>query len=412
MKPTPRIPAIVFACLCGANLAAAQEDPTAQQGLTWKDLFNSGSSLKLYGFLRLDAAYDSERFNDPQIPYFVRSPDPAAPVGTGAAKGLDEFTMHARLTRLGLLLDAGEVDGLGNPDLSGKVEVDFYNIGLGDSDSRSAIRMRLAYLDLDWDGFSLLAEQDWDVISPLYPVVNNDLVMWGAGNLGDRRPQLTAKYDAEIGQDHIVTEAGIALTGAVGGSTVSGGLRSGEASGQPMFNARVGWHGSCESGPYQLGLWGHFSKERFVGSNAVGAGKEDYDSHSTGLDLRVPLFTKKLALQGEYFMGKNLRDVRGGILQGVNATTNKGIESQGGWAELMYQATEAMALYIGYSVDGPENSDLSQNMLSRNSIPYVAARWRVGDVRFGLEYLNWTTDHVGLADGDAHRVAAWIAYYF
>jgi hypothetical protein len=45
-------------------------------------------------------------------------------------------------------------------------------------------------------------------------------------------------------------------------------------------------------------------------------------------------------------------------------------------------------------------------------VPYVAARWRYGDLRMGLEYLSWHTEYVGLKDGDANRIVGWIAYYF
>src|SRR2546428_344657 len=79
-----------------------------------------------------------------------------------------------------------DVAALANAKTGGKLEVDFYNNGLaGQSESREALRMRHAYLTMKWDDFTLLAGQTADVISPIYPIVNNDLVMWGAGNLGD-----------------------------------------------------------------------------------------------------------------------------------------------------------------------------------------------------------------------------------
>ena len=377
------------------------------QGITWKDLIGTSSRFQLYGFLRLDSAFNTARFNDPQIPYIVRSPsDP----GNGANAKQDEFTMHARLTRLGLRFDGSEIDGIGDPNLGGKVEVDFYNIGLNDSDSRNALRMRLAYLNLDWGRWSLRAGQDWDVISPLYPVVNNDLVMWGAGNVGDRRPQLTARNEQPLGErSQFVTEFGVALAGAVGGRNVQGGLTSGEASGQPMFNARFAVEGKCDTGAYQVGLWGHQSQQRF---DATGAGEANYDSHSIGIDARVPLVADTLGLAGEYFMGKNLRDVRGGILQDVNATTGAEVEAHGGWIELDYKLSPKTSLYAGYSFDDPDDADLAVASPSKNSVPYLAARWRFDDLRIGFEYMNWTTKYVSQEDGEAQRFALWISYYF
>ncbi len=415
MKPKQSYLLCPLALALLAARPSAQEDPEPDQGITWADLVSSKSTFQIYGFLRLDAMYNDSRMNDPQIPFAVLSEDPApppgVPAGVVAEKNDDEFAMSARLTRLGLRLACPPVEGFGKPDLDGRLEIDFYNIGLGDSDSRSAVRMRLAYLRLSWESWSLLAGQDWDVISPLYPIVNNDLVMWGAGNLGDRRPQVTVRNATGIGSGELVTQVGAALTGAVGGSTAFGGLRSGENSGRPMLHARVGYHGETDSGgKYQLGVWAHDSEEEF---DALSAGfDQTYDSHSLGIDAQVPLYRDRAWLKGEYFTGENLRDVRGGILQGVNSTTGEEIESRGGFLELGFKATEACTLYAGYSHDNPENSDLDLFQRSDNRVPYTAARWRYGDLRFGVEYLNWETDYVGLDDGKAHRVVGWIAYYF
>lgn len=395
--------------------AFAQEDPTPEQGLTWADLLKSDSTFKLYGFLRLDAMYDDSRMNDPQIPFLVLSEDDnppgGVPAGTVADKNDDELALSARLTRLGLDFDGPTIAEVGSADLAGKLEIDFYNIGLNDSDSRYALRIRLAYLELDWGAWSLLAGQDWDVISPLYPAVNHDLVMWNAGNTGDRRPQLTVKNEWPVGPGKLETRLSAGFTGAVASSNVVGGLRSGENAGRPMWNGRVGYHGATDAGaPYQFGVWAHDSEEEF---DATGSGSEStFDSHSLGADVKFPLLTKNVWLMGEYWMGENLRDIRGGIGQGVNPSTGEEIDADGGWLELGVMPTEHLTLHAGYALDDPDNDDLATFQASKNTIPYVAARWRYGSLRFGLEYLMWTTEYIGLDDGDANRVVGWIAYYF
>jgi len=401
------VSAIAAAALVAA--ASAQEDPAASQGITWADLLGAGSKMKLYGFLRLDTMYDDSRMNDPQIPIWVKSEDPAVAPPIGAGEDDSEFSMSARLTRLGLDLDGPPVDEMGGCQLGGKIEVDFYNIGLDDSDSRNAIRMRLAYLDLDWGRWGLLAGQDWDVFSPLYPIVNNDIVMWGAGNTGDRRPQVTARYQAPSGENEILTEFGFAFPGAVGGSTVEGGLRSGEASGQPMWNARIGYHGKTAESSYQVGVWGATGQAEL---DVPIDGETTFDATIVGLDARIPLHSDRAWITTEYWLGENMSDYRGGILQGVNPTSGEEIAGSGGFLELGLQATSSFALYAGYSRDDPDNADLDPLQRADNSIPYLAARWRFGDVRFGFEYLNWTTEYIDAGDGTADRVAAWIAYYF
>ena len=131
-----------------AEVLEVEESP-ARAGL-----FELGAGVRAYGFLRLDAMYDDSRMNDVLIPVYARSEDPSPPVGVPpgvvAEEGDDEFAMSARLTRLGLAVDGPTLSEAGDAKLDGKVEIDFYNVGLDDSDSRSAIRMRLAYLTLGW----------------------------------------------------------------------------------------------------------------------------------------------------------------------------------------------------------------------------------------------------------------------
>ncbi len=378
--------------------------------------FEETSALDFYGFVRLDAQFNDSRMNDPSIPFVVLSEDSSPPVGAPASRFADadngEFTLSPRLTRFGMTFGSDDlINGIGDPKLVGKLETDFYNIGLGDSDSRQALRMRLAYIDLDWGAWSVRAGQDWDVISPLYPVVNNDLVMWGAGNTGDRRPQVTARNVSDFGDGALHTAVGIALTGAVGGAGVQGGLRSGENSGRPMFHARVGYHGETNSGgKYQLGVWVHDAQEKF---DATGVGSEQtYGSNSFGVDLIVPLHEDLLWLKGEFYTGSNTRDIRGGILQGVNATTGEEIDSTGGWAELGWKASDRTSLFLGYAFDDPEDADLDAYSWAKNTIPYAAAQWRSGDFKAGFEVLFWETDYIGLDSGDALRVVGWVSYSF
>ncbi len=394
--------------------AQAEHEPEDHQLMKWTDFLGKGSTLQFYGFIRADVQYDDSRFNDPQIPGFVQSEDPTAPASVGAPDDDSEFALHARLTRLGANFKGPAIDGFGDPDLTGNIEIDFYNIGLNDNDSRSAIRMRRAFLNLDWGDWSMLAGQEWDVISPLYPAVNHDLVMWGAGNLGDRRPQVRAQYDHMTGPGTFTFTGGIGFPGAVDSPTVEGGLRSGENSGEPMWNARVGYAGKTEAGgAYQLGVSGHISSEDFDVDPAVNPpGEESFDSHSVAVDFKAPLYRDRWSILGEWFTGENLDDVRGGIFQGVNSTTSQEIESDGGWLELVFQAADWCTLHAGYSTDDPEDSDLAAQARSENDIGYLAARMKWGAVQAGVEYLNWTTEYIGLQEGDANRFQVYLAYYF
>ena len=395
----------------GANASQAAS-PDEVHPLQWNDLLGKGSKLQFYGFIRADVQYNDSRFNDPQIPGFVQSEDPTAPSSVGAEEDDSEMAIHARLTRIGANFTGPAIDGLGDPDLTGNIEIDFYNIGLNDNDSRTAFRMRRAFLNLDWGDWSLLAGQEWDIFSPLYPAVNHDLVMWGAGNLGDRRPQVRAQYDHMVGSGTFTFTGGIGLAGAVDSPTVEGGLRAGENSGAPIFAARLGYAGKTKAGgAYQLGVAGHVEELDFDADGGGPLGEESYDSSSVSLDFKAPLYRDRLSLMGEAFTGENLADVRGGIFQAVSMTGEE-IDSEGGWLELVFQATPNCSLHAGYALDDPEDDELDANGRSENEIAYLAVRRKWGPLSAGLEYLNWTTEYVDLDEGDANRVQAFLAYNF
>jgi hypothetical protein len=223
-----------------AKLAALESGPArptppqrAAEPTQWPEIADRDRRLKLYGFIRLDLDIDSQTPNSAQTPLFVTTPDPRQ------SNGARSFSMHPRLSRFGLDYSGPRLESLGAPDLFGKIEVDFEN---GGSESRQIIRIRHAYLQSRWGAFSLLAGQTWDIFSPLFPTVNNDTLMWNAGNVGDRRPQLRADWEPKAGHGQWSFEGGIGLMNAIDASDLDGnGFRDGEQSGRPNLQSRVGY---------------------------------------------------------------------------------------------------------------------------------------------------------------------------
>ena len=63
-----------------ATAGAAQVTPETSQAnsnqpVRWSDLISEGNKIKVYGFLRLDLDFDSQRPNNAQTPLFITSPD-------------------------------------------------------------------------------------------------------------------------------------------------------------------------------------------------------------------------------------------------------------------------------------------------------------------------------------------------
>src|SRR5688572_27618857 len=126
--------------------AGAAEQPT---GIQWKDLTRSGLPIQFYGFLRLDAYYNTARMDSVVIPSRVLAE-------TGKHND-DQFHLDPRLTRFGL--DVMPIEA-GGSKVSGKLEIDFANFVAASAtnsvaESRPTPRIRLAYIDIGKDEFGL-----------------------------------------------------------------------------------------------------------------------------------------------------------------------------------------------------------------------------------------------------------------
>jgi hypothetical protein len=112
--------AVLPAFVVGGNsdvtgLDVTQATAPAEQGVTWKDLFKSGSRVQFYGFLRLDAYYNTARMNNIILPFTVSPED-----GSTVADDDAGFAFDPRLTRIGMDVKVGEVEGT---KVNGKLEV-------------------------------------------------------------------------------------------------------------------------------------------------------------------------------------------------------------------------------------------------------------------------------------------------
>ena len=377
-----------------------------------------GSEIQFYGFLRMDAAYNTSRMSDTQIPVFVRSEDPKAP---GAApENQSEFTLYTRMTRFGLNLKGGEVEAMGSPKLTGRIEVDFY--GGPASDSRNMFRMRHAWAKLQWGNFFLLAGQTSDLISPLYPSVNADMLMWGTGNLADRRPQTRAQYTLPIGAAHLFIQGAAGLTNAIDRKDLDkNGVPDGEVSGLPTLQGRLAlrlpiWKtDSGKSHPLEIGAWGHQAWEEL--DAPLGDAQEDaFQSRVVGVDVKLPLYRDRLALIAEGWTGKNLSDVRGGILQGINTKTGAEINATGGFAQLSWTVAKSERykniLHAGIAMDDAEDTDLNDGDRDLNRAVFGAVQSVFGHFTLGIEYFHWVTEYVGFGTGTSDRINLYTIYNF
>jgi hypothetical protein len=357
-------------------------------------------SLKFYGMMRLDIDIDTQRPNSPQAPLFISSP-------SGGEGG--SFAMHPRLTRFGVDLTGPRVSALGGAALSGKLETDFEN---GGSESRQIIRIRHAYLKSSWKDFSLLAGQTWDVFSPLFPTVNNDTLMWTAGNLGDRRPQLRAAYEPKAGKGQLSFAGAIGVTGVVDALDLDGnGYADGIQSARPDVQWRVGYSRPSWVGGQAFALGGSMFHGWLGVTRPIG-GKTLLAADGYNADLTLPL-THALTFRGEGWWGRNMSDFRGGAGQGINAAAGRVVRGRGGWAELQLRINRYWLVAPGFTTDNPVKADLAAGSRSRNRAFYIANRFTLGGkLETGFDYLRWRTDYLGLLPGFDNRFNIFFQYGF
>jgi hypothetical protein len=381
-------------------------------GVTWKQLTRSGFPIKFYGFFRMDAYYTTARMDSVIIPFFVRNES------NGEAETNDnDFALDARLTRFGFDVDGGKIC---KTAITGKLEIDFANFIAGTVESRETPRMRLAYVNLKTDNWYLRIGQDWDVISPLFPAINAESLMWNAGNLGDRRPQVQYGWasgtDTKCGPIFDVKLAA-GLTGAISNQdldpTVAGvsNERDGFDSGLPHFQARLGttfksW--VCDQNVV-LGAWGA------IGWNETDTefnGEDEFTTWVVGVDFQVPI-VKSLKLRGELWGGQALSDFRGGITQSINTTSGDEIDAIGGWAELVLDVSKTFTVAVGATADNPDDDDLVNNNKDLNWSGYVATKYDFGGgFKLGFDVIFWETQYVDTGLGNTLRFDLYTQFDF
>ncbi|MCA9321071.1 MAG: hypothetical protein KDB53_10065 [Planctomycetes bacterium] len=379
----------------------------------WSQATKSGKPIRFYGFIRLDAYYNSARASDPIIPFAVLPQDG----NQTYSKHDDQFAFDSRLTRFGVDIDGGRI---GNANLTGKLEMDFANFPQGSTESRETPRIRLAYIDIAWENVSLRFGQDWDVISPLYPAVHSELLLWGAGNLGDRRPMIQFIWQGgDKGGTEFKLEIAAGFQGAVdgadndgvGGRTNIDGINSGLPHGQMRFGVAFNSWVAEERG--DIGAWAYVGQLK---TDTRFGNDDDFTPWAVGMDIVLPLF-HAFSLRAEGWYGQALSDVRGNMLQDINTATGDEIEGWGGWAELHWQTTDTLRLALGGSIDDPRNRDLNSGVGGENREEnwtlYASSKLDLGNGLFtGLDVIYWKTEYAGQANGDMVRVNWWIQLNF
>ena len=354
--------------------------------------------VELYGFIKLDAAYDSARTDGGNYTRWVLS--------EAKDENDNQMNITANQSRFGLNWKGANLD---DTKVTGKVEFDFYG---GGAENKSQPMMRLAYMQIDWatTGWSLLAGQTVDIISPLSPMTNSYTVNWWAGNIGYRRPQVRVTKRIVFDNKSAITAA-VGATRNIGHDTDFDPGDTGEDSGQPAFAGRVAY-GMPLAGEKQaeIGLSGHWGEEE-IDINDAGD-YEKIDSWSGNVDVSIPL-SSMLSVNGEFFIGADLDAYLGGIGQGYNAATMSAVRSRGGWGAVTLGPCGKWTFNLGHSVDDPLDRDLETGGRAKNTTIFGNSFYQLNEaIQIVLELSYWETKYIEQASGEDWRTQGAFVYKF
>lgn len=359
-------------------------------------------SLTLYGYVKLDASYDSSRVSAGDLAFYV--------MPKTAGEKDDEFNFTARESRIGIEIKSPEY---GDTKVSGKIEVDFY--GNAGSANTPVPRLRLGFVDVAHNDWLVRAGQDWETFITAIPKIDNFSYMADAGALGLRRPQLRVQKDFKVSADSKFV-AKIAAARTIGQDIDGGGQDDGADAPFPTAQYNLTFESKLFADKTaKFGVSGHWGRETIdtvISNKVVSNDDKNYDSWSVIGSVVLPL-CEYMAIQGSIWKGANLDTYYGGIGQGVNAKLDTSIGAVGGWGELMFDITKNLNWNIGYGIDDPDDGDLNDKDRSKNQILFSNVYYKLlPPVTLVFEYTYMKTDYKASENESDNRFQGSVVYNF
>lgn len=349
---------------------------------------NPSFDLKWYGHFKLDGSFDQNLTSHGNFVMWVQP--------RMYNKDDEQFNMTANATRFGF-----EATGKGynNLEVGGKLEFDLYaGVSASSIDQNAAtLQLRHAYLTIQSGSTKLLAGQSFDLVSPLNPSTLNYSALWGCGNIGYRRPQVSLWHSLRSNDDqtHATLAGGffrtigsdLTPTFSLAAGELSEGEDDGTDAGIPSFQGLFDvWHNLPSGGYLRVGvsgMWGKLKAETNLGNS------QKYESWAAVGHLMVS-FPNDFGFAGEAFTGSNLGTYFGGILRNSSI---EGVRAIGGWASAWVKPSPKVKFAAGFGMDDPDDNDFttgrSQNVSYFGNVRYNI----VPQAEIGLEVSHWETKY-------------------
>jgi hypothetical protein len=228
------------------------------------------------------------------------------------------------------------------------------------------VRLRTGTVRLDWADTSIIAGQDHLFFAPLAPTSMASLAVPAlsySGNLWGWVPQVRVEHRIHVSEGStLLLQGGIldSFTGQLPSDDYHRAPGAGESSGQPAYATRVAWSHGFFGHEMTAGFGGYYARQNWAFGRNV-------DGWAGTTDLTLP-FGRKFAFTGEFYRGRALGGIGGGIYQTVMvsgplsdpASLVQGLNSMGGWAQLKFKPVPKFEVNGAFGHDNPFGNQIAR----------------------------------------------------
>jgi hypothetical protein len=358
---------LVVLCLCLAVPALAAE----QQGESVWAKYN----LKMYGHVKFDMIYDDAQF--PQYNDYIGIPGDSRALGIKGQEN-DSTDFNPRDVRLGWVASHG-VEQWGS---RGVVELDFY----GSPDGAPRLRLGYGELSNKDTGTSVRAGQDWNPVLQLNPSTIDFGIMSNQGNLWQRRPQLTARQNVDLGDT-----GGLEFLAS---AYLSHRTDTGSQTYLPWFMGRVAYSFGLVGGKHMVALDAGWQRDKPGTYTAPGnLSNTHIDRYLLGGEFKFDF--NPVLVKGEVWMGQGIGGdfVRGSLDTYTSGGKTRAWDAWGGWVDATYKIMPKWSVTAGAGLDKPDQdgySGVASNSTYIRNYSYFANTWYtiIPDVKVGFEFTH------------------------
>ncbi len=289
------------------------------------------------------------------------------------------------------------------------------------------VRLRTGTLRFDWANTSIVAGQDRMFFAPLAPTSLATMAIPAlsyAGDLWAWMPQVRIEHRVVLSDTSSLSFQGGILDNLTGDTPGAGYDRYpswGEASGQPAYAARAAWNHRMYGQDFSLGFGGYYGRQDWGLGRSV-------DGWVSTVDLSLPI-GKRFELAGAFYRGRAVGGLGGGIGQSVllngpfnsPATTIRGLDSMGGWAQLKFKVKSNLEINGAFGSDNPFAGELRNRnantlypgLYTRNLSPLLNFIYQIrSDVLISTEYRYLRTTVLDSGAYGASHVNLSLGYIF